>query len=76
MRHGQETFWVFMLLTLIIGGGAAIMMGRSLAQNWRSGWMPSSSLTGALALGVRFLHFALFQEPLLTSLDYAVDALT
>jgi hypothetical protein len=71
----DKSIWVYILLTLIIGGGAAILMGRSFAQNWRSATIVVIASLG-LALGVRFLHFALFQEPLLTPVGYAVDALT
>jgi hypothetical protein len=59
----EGSFGVFLLLTVILGGGAAFLAGRSLAKDWRS-------LTSLLVfmvplgLGVRFLHFALFQHPL------------
>jgi hypothetical protein len=54
---------VFILLTVILGGGAAFLAGRSLAKDWRS---VTSLLIFMLPLGagVRFLHFALFQHPL------------
>jgi hypothetical protein len=71
----EKTIWVYVLLTLLIGGGAAIMMGRNFAQNWRSVWAVVFASLG-LALGVRFLHFALFQEQLLTPIGYAIDALS
>lgn len=54
---------VFLLLTVVLGGGAAYLAGRSLAKDWR----PISSLMAfmmPLGAGVRFLHFALFQHPL------------
>ena len=71
----EKTLWVYVLLTLLFGGGAAILMGRSFAQNWRSVWLLVIASLG-LALGVRFLDFALFEEQLLTTLGYAADAVT
>ncbi len=59
----EGSFGVFLLLTVILGGGAAFLAGRSLAKDWRS---VTSLLTFMIPLGagVRFLHFALFQHPL------------
>ena len=59
----EGSFGVFLLLTVILGGGAAFLAGRSLAKDWRS---LTSLLVFMLPLGagVRFLHFALFQHPL------------
>ena len=71
----DKSIWVYILLTLIFGGAAAVMMGRNFAQNWRSAAHVVAAAIG-LALGVRFLHFALFQETLLTPVGYAIDALT
>jgi hypothetical protein len=59
----EGSLGVFVLLTVILGGGAAFLAGRSLAKDWRS---LTSLLVFMLPLGagVRFLHFALFQHPL------------
>jgi hypothetical protein len=59
----EGSFGVFLLLTVILGGGAAFLAGRSLAKDWRS---VTSLLAFMIPLGagVRFLHFALFQHPL------------
>ena len=64
------SIWVFLILTVIGGGGAAFMGGRSLAL----GWKPLSMLVVYMMIfgaGLRFLHFALFGEPL-TSLYYYI----
>ena len=56
---------VFLALTVVLGGGAAYLAGRSLAKDWR----PLSALVLfmiPLGAGVRFLHFALFQHQLLS----------
>ena len=62
----ENSFGVFVLLTLVIGGGAAFMAGRSLAKEWR----PVGQLLLfmiPLSAGVRFLHFALYQETLFSA---------
>jgi hypothetical protein len=68
-----HTIGVFLFLTVFLGGGAAVLTGRNFAGNWR----PASSIVLAglgIALGVRFLHFALFEETLLTLPGYLTDA--
>jgi hypothetical protein len=65
----EGSLGVFLLLTVILGGGAAYLAGRSLAKDWR----PLSSLILfmiPLGAGVRFLHFALFQHQLLSLTHY------
>jgi hypothetical protein len=50
---------VFLVLTVIIGGGAAFLAGRGLALSWK----PFSRVffyMALLAAAVRFFHFALF----------------
>jgi hypothetical protein len=65
--------WVFVLVTLLMGGGAAFLSGRAIAQTWRPYWhLPLYML--AIAAAVRFFHYALFAEPLLSLKNYAVDA--
>lgn len=61
-------------ITLVLGGGCAVMTGRALALNWRPDWQ---LVVYALLLGVadRFLIFALFQGELLSLSGYFVDAL-
>lgn len=65
----------FLLLSVILGGGASYLAGRALAQTWRPLWQV---VTYALILGgaVRFLHFALFQETMLSAPAYCIDAAT
>lgn len=66
---------IYLFLTVILGGGAAIMLGRNFATNWRS--TAQVILAGiGLAIGVRFLHFALFEQLLLTLPGFLLDAVT
>lgn len=64
--------WVFLLVTVIIGGTASFMTGRAIAQTWRPYWhIPFYAL--AIAATVRFFHYALFEEPMLSLQNLTVD---
>lgn len=67
-----HTILVYLLVTVFLGGGAAILMGRNFAGNWRP---ISNVILGAigLALGVRWLHYVLFEESLLTGYGIIAD---
>jgi uncharacterized protein DUF6867 len=67
-----DAFGVFVLVTLILGGGAAWLTGRAAAQTWRPVWQV---LVYCFMLGaaVRFIHFSLFGGTLLSLYYYAVD---
>jgi hypothetical protein len=63
--------WVFMVLTLILGGGAAFLSGRGLARSWK----PFGRVffyMALLAAAVRFFHYALFNGTLLSLTYYLV----
>ena len=69
---GDNGLWIFLLLTVLAGGSAAIATGASIASTWRPPWQ----IFGAaflLACAVRFLHYALFAEPLLSLKNLIVD---
>ena len=68
----EDSFGVFLLVTVLLGGGAAWLAGRAIAQTWRPWW---SVVAYMLVLGavVRFFHFALFAGTLLSVQYYAVD---
>ena len=57
--------FTFIVITLIIGGAGAWATGRALARTWRPLAMVAVYTVG-LAAAVRFLHFALYAEPLLS----------
>lgn len=64
--------WVFLLVTVIIGGAASFMTGRAVAQTWRPYWhIPLYMLP--IAGTVRFFHYALFGEPFISLKSYLVD---
>ena len=69
---GDGREWVFLLLTVVLGGSAAWVTGKAIAQTWRPFWqLPIYVLL--LTAGVRFLHFALFEEPLFPLQNWIVD---
>jgi hypothetical protein len=71
---GPNGLGVFLLVTVVLGGGAAWISGRVIAQTWRPAWhIPGYMLL--MTASVRFLHFALFEEPLLPIMNWVVDYL-
>jgi hypothetical protein len=71
--YEEGSFGVFLLVTIILGGGAAWLSGRAIAQTWRPGWQ---ILAYCLVLGVavRFIHFSLFDGTLLSLHYYLIDS--
>jgi hypothetical protein len=68
----EEGFGVFLLVTLVLGGGAAALAGRAIAKTWRPWWQVAIYML-ILAAAVRFIHFALFAGTLLSLHYYVVD---
>ena len=71
--YEESSFWLFGLVTVLMGGWAAWMTGRAMAVTWQ----PYGLLLGyllLLAAVVRFIHFALFHGTLLSVHYYLVDA--
>jgi len=72
LLYEENSFGVFLLVTLVLGGGTAWLSGRAIAQTWRPWWSVAAYM---LVLGavVRFFHFALFDGTLLSPHFYVVD---
>lgn len=68
----EETFGVFLLLQVALGGGAAWMTGRAVARTWRPAWTLVVYIV-LLTFAVRFLDFALFGGTLLSLHYFLVD---
>ncbi len=68
----ENSFGVFVLVTLVLGGGAAWMSGRAMAAGWRP-WWHSALWMLVLGAAARFIHFALFGGTLLSPWFYLVD---
>jgi predicted permease len=69
---GPNGVWVFTLLTVVLGGGMAFVSGKSIAETWRPLWQVPTYMA-LLALAVRFAHFALFEEVLVSGRNLLVD---
>jgi hypothetical protein len=72
--YEERSIWLFLLVTIVLGGGAAWLAGRAIASTWRPWWQ----LTGymlILGAAVRFIHFALFEGTLLSPRFYLIDTL-
>lgn len=68
-----ESIWVFLGISVVLFGGAAFMMGQALAITWR----PAAQILPygiLLALGCRFLTYALFGANLLSFLGLVASA--
>jgi hypothetical protein len=74
LLYEEDSFGVFLLVTIFLGGGAAWLSGRAIAGTWRPWWhVPLYMLI--LGAAVRFIHLALFDGTLLSPHYYAVDTL-
>jgi hypothetical protein len=73
LLYEEGSFGVFVLVTLVLGGGAAWLTGRAIAETWRPGWQVVA-YTLILGLAVRFIHFSLFGGTLLSPHYYLVDS--
>jgi hypothetical protein len=67
----QESAVPFLLVTVALGGGAAWLAGRAIAQTWRPWWQGVLYMF-ILGGAVRFIHYALF-EGALSPWGYGVD---
>ncbi|MFZ5689703.1 MAG: DUF6867 family protein [Pseudomonadota bacterium] len=70
--YEEDSFFVFLLVTIILGGSGAFLAGRAIALTWRPAWQVAAYM---LVLGgaVRFFHMALFEGHLLSLHYYVVD---
>ena len=72
--YEEPSIWVFLLITMVMGGTAAWQAGRAVASVWKPRWQ---MVFYVLLLGwaVRFVHFALFGGTFLSPHYYMVDTL-
>ena len=72
--YEEPSFWLFVLVTCVMGGWAAWMAGRACAKTWRSYTILIFYML-LLGIGVRFIHFALFEGTMVTLHYYVVDTI-
>jgi hypothetical protein len=72
--YDGESLLQVLFITGLLGGGAAWLSGRAIAQTWRPFWhlLIYMAILGA---GVRFIHFSMFEGTLLSVPSYVVDTL-
>lgn len=70
--YSNESIFQVLFVTLVLGGGSAVLAGRAIALTWRSIGMAVVAMI-PLGLAVRFIHFALFNETLLQPQTYLVE---
>ena len=69
---GANRLWIFLLVSVIMGGSTAYVSGRAIAETWRPLWQVAVYAL-VIGLAVRFIHFALFQEILVSGRNYLID---
>jgi hypothetical protein len=72
--YEEQSFGVFVLVTIFLGGGAATLAGRAIAATWRP-WWQVVAYGFILAGAVRFIHFSLYGGTFLSLHYYLVDSL-
>jgi hypothetical protein len=70
--HAENSVGVFLLVTVILGGGTSALAGRAIAATWRP-WWQMAVYSFILGAAVRFFHYALFEGTLLTLPYYLLD---
>ncbi len=71
--YEEQSLGIFVLVTLVLGGGAAALAGRAIAATWRP-WWQIVGYSLILGFAVRFIHYSLFGATLLSPHYYAVDS--
>jgi hypothetical protein len=72
--YSNESIVQVLFVTLVLGGGCALLAGRAIALTWRSIWIVVAAMI-PMGLAVRFVHFALFNETLLAPRTYLVETI-
>jgi hypothetical protein len=70
----EDNPWIFLILTVVFGGGAAFLAGKALATGWRPFWRLMLYMI-PLGAALRFLHFSLFSGDLGSIHYFVTDTL-
>lgn len=71
---GPNGLFVFVLVTVVLGGAASWATGRAVALTWKPFWQLAFYMA-LMTFAVRFLHYALFHQPFLTPASVVIDYL-
>ncbi len=72
--YTNESIFQVIFITIVLGGGCALLAGRAIANTWRSIWVAVAAAF-PIAGAVRFIHYALFNEKLLVPKSYLLEVL-
>ena len=70
--YEESSAWLFLLVTIVMGGAAAWQTGRAVASVWKPRWQLALYVL-LLGWAVRFVHHALFEGSFLSPHYYIVD---
>jgi hypothetical protein len=70
--YAEGSFFHVLFLTFVLGFGCAWAAGRAIALSWRPAWIAAGA-TVLIGFALRFLHFALFWEPLLEPVTWIFE---
>ncbi len=70
--YEEPSAWLFLLVTVVMGGGAAWQTGKAIASTWKPLWQLGFYML-LLGIAVRFTHFALFEGTFLSAYYYVID---
>ncbi|GJD50973.1 hypothetical protein OPKNFCMD_3724 [Methylobacterium crusticola] len=72
--YEESTVWLFLFVTVVMGGWGAWMIARGIALGWRPYWQVVVALL-LLGVAVRFIHHALFEGTFVSPHYYVVDTI-
>ncbi len=72
--YANESVFQVVFVTLVLGGGCALLAGRAIASTWRN-IAVAIAAAFPMAAAVRFVHYALFNETLLAPKSYLLELL-
>ena len=72
--YEEQSAWLFLLVTIIMGGWAAWQTGQAVARTWKPRWQLAFYVL-LLGWAVRFAHHALFEGTFLSLHFYVVDTI-
>ena len=72
--YEEASIWHFLFVTWLLGGGAAWMTGKAVAQTWGTHVRLFLYMLG-LGIGIRFIHHALFYGTMFSLHYYIVDTI-
>ena len=70
--YEEPSFWLFVMVTCLMGGWTAWRTGRAVAKTW-GGYLRLVVYVILLGFGVRFIHYALFEGTMFSPHYYLVD---